>query len=570
MSTVVGDIVATMGLDTSAWKAGCTSVVTDCQALNGVVQQSMEPARAAIKPVSDAMEEASGSSSDLYRSELALAKGTQLISSAAGVLNPALGQTVSIVGTAIGTLGHATKSWRQLTSSLYAACIAVKAFFLSLGPVGWALIAVGALIAGGIAYYKYATQVDAATQALIKMNEERSKALSEGEKMPSVVAPFTLKEAFDIGTASAESLRSKVQEVEYQVWATGLAVDKYAKMAANPPEPFKPYMGSSLLESPGLHEPSARQQENLREQASLALLNAETERAIALAKQRQLADFAASAQQRDAADAYQAAVSAINAHAYGQKTDAYDTIRATMVAKGCTEQMLQWIDALIQQARQQEKTREIANQATAAIDRLKEKGAALAKTPLDEYIDKLQAIKVAWQQGAISAEQAALAQAMAAKAAGLALTPGQQALIEKANAPIIENKAQQDALEQGKRLQESLMTPLEQYQEQLQKIQALKDRGAISGETERRAQQAALDKYNAAVADTSKPEKQSPSELPRALQINTDEAWKRIASAFYGTDQADAAKETANNTKRSANALEDLAGRDEDFVDLPA
>lgn len=65
-------------------------------------------------------------------------------------------------------------------------------------------------------------------------------------------------------------------------------------------------------------------------------------------------------------------------------------------------------------------------------------------------------------------------------------------------------------------------------------------------------------------------ESKDKTEIGKALDFFSDEAWKKMVNSFYGIsdEKEKAALDTAANTARAADALEEIANRDEppDFI----
>lgn len=104
----------------------------------------------------------------------------------------------------------------------------------------------------------------------------------------------------------------------------------------------------------------------------------------------------------------------------------------------------------------------------------------------------------------------------------------------------------------GKALADQLMTPMERVRAKLADYQRLFDVGAINRQTLSRANAAALKELQ--IADKG--------EKPKALVRGTEEAWKAIADsigAARGEDVDASARLTAENTKRTAEAVEKIA-----------
>lgn len=122
-------------------------------------------------------------------------------------------------------------------------------------------------------------------------------------------------------------------------------------------------------------------------------------------------------------------------------------------------------------------------------------------------------------------------------------------------------KDRQAMVKRSRELAEMVETPQEEFARRMIELNTLHDAkylglSAMSDETYQRL----ADQYKQDMAERQGETAGTAlgeSELPRALERGSDEAWSKIVSAFY-SDQGDAAEETAENTRRTADALERL------------
>ena len=111
----------------------------------------------------------------LYRAELAIAYGTEMLGHAVATQNAALGQGIEQIGGTIQVVGIASHSYVGLKTVIDSVRNSQIGLNLVSGPVGWAALAATA-VAAGAAWLYYKVSADTAAESQKKLNEERKKS----------------------------------------------------------------------------------------------------------------------------------------------------------------------------------------------------------------------------------------------------------------------------------------------------------------------------------------------------------------------------------------------------------
>jgi len=503
--SAIGDLVVNLGMNTAPFSAGANTAIEHMNRLNS---ETMSMGRR--------MEECSGSVSGLYRGEQALGHGVEVLGTAMKGINSQLGETVFGMGETVRTVGMATHAFHGLVKVIDACRNSQIMLNLVSGPRGWAVLA-GSIMAAAGAYLYFHSAAE-------KVNEIKIGAL-KGEEL-EVYRERTPHEELSGATKYASDAQAQISHAQEAFASMKNEMAEYQAKWSQ--------IGTGNYYDPALVEEMTT--------AEVALMLATSENAtaseqLAAAQERvkevTLASDIEKLTEKLTLEAETFGMTANEAAGYALERRGAET--ADLAEASAIATLLQAKKNMVEIEKEATKA---AQDAARAQERLVEQGMRLAETPLDQYNEKIRALDAAMQAG---------------------MTPEQYAEgHRKAFEATPEGQAEEQRRRAAEAIGERLESPYQKWAQQMEQLESLKP--YLSGETYSRAVAEANAKYAAATG--GKLPKAEREELPKVLQKDTAEAWGKIASIMYGTDQEKFAESTADNTARIASGVEQLVNRD--------
>jgi len=481
------------------------------------VSEGMESAGNRIKQFAETAERAGGHTHGLYRAELAMAHGTELLGRAIGSQNAELGGTISSFGGTIQVVGIATHSFHGLKQVIDATRNSQILLNLVSGPVGWVALA-GAAVGAALAWHHYATEAAEAAekQKLLNTAAEQGRAINEQIRNAEEA---TGNKALDAEVEAKNYAADKVKAHEAEI----------AKLKEE-----KGHLEELKMEYENLH---FWQERLLQITKSLKEVREEDRKA------KQVAGLINRAQE------------AVDTHGMSQ----VERDRREAKEAGASPEQLQKLDELAATHAQQE-----------ADDKAAKSKEEYTKT-VARLMERLKEETIAVQQGGQAKEEAAI-RAMhlsaADEAAALAAARGLEAAKERKKADEEAARAaeqhNQSVTRMAASLAEKMTTPLERYQQQWKAIDeavALHQQNVMQGidaETAARARQAAEMEYEQAI--------HGGKTAGHAQVEDVAGSYNRIAAATASNvnpqkEIAEHTKATARHAERMEHHLEKIANR---------
>jgi hypothetical protein len=222
MSTAIGDLVATLGVDAAPFHAGLGKAGTALDEFHGQAKHGAEGMRA----LGEAGEEAGGELSHSSRAFRFLGKSISEVGESVGGVNSGLGETAGALGGTVSGLGEAAHGYHALHTVMDLAI--VKQIALNaLSPVGLTLMA-GAALAGAAAYMAYGTAIGEWWEKRKKAEEEAKSATSETE---SAIKELQ-KEADKLNSTPLEHFQEEMKKTGKSAQAIAEATKKFEELSA--------------------------------------------------------------------------------------------------------------------------------------------------------------------------------------------------------------------------------------------------------------------------------------------------------------------------------------------------
>ena len=150
--SAIGDLVATLGVDSGPWKSGLMGAATEAQLFGERTEKSFRGAYGELNlfgsklpafggelgEAGERMEQAAGHGHSLFRAENAAGHGVEMLGRALTAVNPALGESVFMMGEGVRMVGQVSHAYAGLQTILESATAAQIGFDLVSGPSGWA------------------------------------------------------------------------------------------------------------------------------------------------------------------------------------------------------------------------------------------------------------------------------------------------------------------------------------------------------------------------------------------------------------------------------------------------
>lgn len=419
-----------------------------------------------------------------------------------GSVNNEFGSTVYVIGAVAEGVGVAARSYRALAISINTATASQVMLNLVSGPMGWVTLGI-AVTAAGAAFLYYGGAVSVSTKALRAHVEELKKTVLEHDKEKS-----------DLASVNKELERAyKERDRLASIYGTDIT---------------RRVAGQSLTP----------RGEAVRSQIELLLKRKEQLQADQDAeREKKYRD-----EQARITTEIDKQIESVKEHAATVNLDRAAIERRTIAIKGATDAQMAAYDAAAATARsaEAEKRRadleEAGNKATGdALKKIRERTAAL-------YMDAeaLEHWQVA-QSGMTNAQKRAQDEAISEY---YRRKRGVDAQEER-------RKEAEGLRHEAESMKKSIETPAEKFRAAIEEIKRLKSVPGFDIETQRRAMAKARSDF------LTSPQ----NGRANLAEFSTGAAWTGILDAIYGKGEADAAKETAENTKDAAKLLEEINGK---------
>lgn len=487
----------------------------------------------AIETMAKRSEQAATHTHGLYRAELAIAHGTELLGHAIGTQNAALGEAITGMGSTVQVVGIATHSYTALRMIIQQTTIAQIALNAVSGPIGWIALGVAAVAAAG-AYLlmEHNAEKAAAAQRAFNAAMEKSALLAENlrsmeESTGNPKIDALQDEKHDL--AEREKQAEKYLEYQHKHKATADAINAAAKTLTQIQE-------EQIANAAKLYAAKEKQKVDDEQEAMAKRAEEEATTHSMTPAQKRVYDYKQSDPNNEHPERL-ARIEEANARLEAQE-------EALKKIKDAED------DATKAAAKAAKEKEEYGKKVSGLMERLKEETIAITRG------------NEAKQEAAIRAMHLKEADEKAAIAAVKALEVSKEKKKADEAAAHAAEQHNQAVTHMAQSLAEKMKTPLERYREEWKAIDeavALHHKNALQGiddETAARARLAAETEYEKAIA---KEKKQSNAHTGQFEDLTS--AYRRISSASMAGD--DPQKEIAQHTKRTAEAVEKLAGKGE-------